>query len=44
MWMVTALPKHQSEERLSGRRYLDMTPRIIGMPDSVGTPQTAAAD
>ena len=44
MCMVTALPKHQSEERLSGRRYLDMTPRNIGMPDSVGTPQTAAAD
>jgi hypothetical protein len=42
--MVTALPKHQSEETLSGRRYLGMTPRIIGMPDSVGTPLAAAAD
>jgi putative transposase len=42
--LVTALALEQSEEWVSGRRYLDMTHRVRGIPDSVVTSLTAAAD
>lgn len=42
--LVTALAQEQSEEWVSGRRYLDMTLGIATADDRAGAPLTAAAD